>query len=60
MVQDVQGMIQAFGTRLFTSYTRFTSCTGIIYKLHQSFGYLVGTPREQAGGDGDGGWMGER
>ena len=31
-----------------------------IYELHQSFGYLVGTPREQAGGDGDDEWMGER
>ena len=31
-----------------------------IYKLHQSFGYLVGTPREQAGGDEDGEWMDER
>ena len=31
-----------------------------IYKLHQNFGYVVGTPREQAGGDGDGEWMDER
>ena len=35
MIQDLQGMIQAFGTRLFT---RFTSYTGGIYKLHQSVG----------------------
>ena len=31
-----------------------------IYKLHQSFGYLVGTPREQAGVAVDGEWMDER
>ena len=31
-----------------------------IYKLHQSFGFLVGTPREQAGGEGDGKRMDER
>ena len=32
IVQDLQDMIQAFGTRLFTS------CTRVIYKLHQNFG----------------------
>ena len=31
-----------------------------IYRLHQSFGYLVGTPRGQAGGVVDGERMDER
>ena len=60
MVQDLQGMIQAFVhdylqaeaqdlqavQELFTSFIKISDS-------------LVGTPREQAGGVGDGEWMNE-
>ena len=49
LVQDLQAEahdLQAV-QELFTSFIKV-------------FGYLVGTPREQAGGVGDGEWMDER
>ena len=48
LVQDLQD--EAYGT----------SCTGVFTSFIKVFGYLVGTPREQAGGVVDGEGMGKR
>ena len=48
LVQDLQA--EAYGT----------SCTRVFTCFIKVCGYLVGTPREKAGGVGDGEWMGER
>ena len=69
LVQDLQA--EAYGTsldidndndkmRIYKIWYKIYKLYRNIYKLHQSFGYLVGTPREQAGGEVDDEWMGER
>ena len=56
----IQGEDTSFSTRFYKlRHTIYKLYRGI-YKLHQGFGYLVGTPREKAGGVGDGEWMDER
>ena len=46
--------------RIYKRWYKIYKLYRSIYKLNQNFGYLVGTPREQAGGDGDGEWMDKR